>query len=337
MTSSKNGYAKNIHDIYGKEFRLQRNLKHMKIFVTGGAGFIGRNLVESLLSKDNKVTIFDNFANSSKNQVSQQVKKQALFVKGDVLDYASLAKSLRGFDCVVHLAAQIDVQQSILHPERTHQVNVTGTVNLLRACAANKVKNIVAASTAAVFGNPERLPLDENSKTVPLSPYGASKLSMEHYLQAFANSYDLNCISLRFFNAYGIDQSIQYAGVITRFMDKILKNKPLEIYGDGSNTRDFVSIDDIVQSIKRAIQKIDGKKGTVYNIASGKSIAIKDLARMMILISGKNIAIKYHPSKKGDIEHSRTSILFAKKELGYSPQVNLKEGLKNLLASDVKK
>ncbi len=321
---------------YGKEFRLQRNRKHMKIFVTGGAGFIGRHLVESLLNGNNQVTVFDNFTNSSKSQMSHYIKKGALLVKGDITNYSSLAKSVSGFDHVVHLAAQIDVQESIRYPERTHQVNATGTVNLLRACVANKVKNIVASSTAAVFGNSTEI-LSESSKTIPLSPYGASKLAMEHYMQAFANSYDLNCISLRFFNAYGINQSIQYAGVITKFMDKIENNKPLEIYGDGSNTRDFVSVDDMVESIKMAILNINGKKGNVYNIASGKAIAIKDLAKMMILISGKNLSIKYHAPKKGDIKHSRTSILLAKKELGYHPRINLKDGLKNLLSYHMKK
>lgn len=309
----------------------------MKIFVTGGAGFIGRRLVKSLLNDNNEVTIFDNFSNSSKSQISEHLKNEALLVKGDVTNYPSLVKYMHGFDRVVHLAAQIDVQESIRSPEHTHQVNVTGTLNLLRACVVNKVKNIVASSSAAVFGNPATLPVCENSKTVPLSPYAASKLAMEHYMQAFANSYDLNCISLRFFNVYGIDQSIQYAGVITRFMEKIAKNKPLEIYGDGSNTRDFVSVDDIVESIKMAILNMDGKKGNVYNIASGKTVSIKDLAKMMILISGKDLSIKYHPPKKGDVRHSQTSILLAKKELGYHPRVHLKDGLKSLLSHNAEK
>lgn len=303
----------------------------MKIFVTGGAGFIGRHLVESLLNEKNKVTIFDNFKNSSKNHISHLTKNGASLVQGDITDYSTLIKCITGFDVVVHLAAQIDVQESIRLPQLTHQVNVTGTVNLLRACVAKKVKNIVASSSAAVFGDPVQLPLSENSETMPLSPYGASKLAMEHYLQAFANSFGLNCISLRFFNVYGSGQSPQYAGVITRFLEKIAKNKPLVIFGDGLSTRDFVSVYDVVESIKKSIEKFEGKKGTVYNIASGKYITIKEIAKLMIEISGKDLSIEYKDSRKGDILHSQTSISLAKKELDYVPTVKLQDGLAKLL------
>ena len=303
----------------------------MKIFVTGGAGFIGRHLLNSLLNKGNKVTIYDNFKNSSRNKITALLKNGALLVKGDVTDYKSLSKAIAGFDCVVHLAAEIDVQESIKSPEHTHHVNVTGTVNLLRACVVQKVPNVVAASSAAVFGNPKDLPLSENSRTVPISPYGASKLAIESYMQAFSHSYDLNCITLRFFNVYGEGQSIAYAGVITKFMERIENNKPLTIFGDGSNTRDFVSIADVVQSIQNAIAKIKGKKGNFYNIASGKYTTMEDLAKLMISISGKKLSIEYKKPKKSDIQHSQTSIWLAQRKLGYTPKINLKEGLERLL------
>lgn len=305
----------------------------MKIFVTGGAGFIGSNLVASLLKENNQVMIYDNLKNSSKDKISHLLKNGALFIKGDITDYKTISKSITGFDCVVHLAGETDVQESIKFPERTNQVNVTGTINVLRACVERKISNVIAASSAAVYGNPKDLPLSENSQTTPISPYGASKLAMENYMQAFSHSYDLNCISLRFFNIYGKGHSDNYAGVITKFMEKIAKNKTLEIFGDGSNTRDFVSVQDVIQSIQNAITKIDGKKGNFYNIGSGKYITIEDLAKLMISISGKSLSIDYKKPRKGDIPHSQTSIWLAQRELGYDPKITLKEGLERLLKS----
>jgi len=305
----------------------------MKVFVTGGAGFIGNHLVDSLLKAGNKVTIYDNLKNSSESKISHLLKNGASFVKGDVTDYQTLSNAIADFDLVVHLAAEIDVQESIKFPERIHHVNVTGTVNLLRSCVEQKVRNVVAASSAAVFGNPKDLPLSENSQTIPISPYGASKLAIEHYMQAFSNSYDLNCMTLRFFNVYGKGQSGPYASVITKFMEKIADNKPLVIFGDGSNTRDFVSVYDVVQSIQNAITKIDGKKGNAYNIGSGKYTTIEDLAKLMISISGKPLSIEHKQPKKGDIQHSQTSIWLAQRDLGYSPKTQLKEGLEMLLNS----
>ena len=305
----------------------------MKIFVTGGAGFIGRHLVECLLNSDYNVTIYDNFNNISQTSISYLLKNGASLVKGDVTDYKLLSKSLDDFDFVIHLAAQIDVQQSIKFPEKTNEVNVTGSINLLRACVANKVKNIVNASSAAVYGKPKDLPVSEKSQTVPISPYGASKLAVEHYIQAFSHSFELNCISLRIFNVYGRGQSDSYAGVITKFKEKITKNKPLVIFGDGSNTRDFVSVDDVVHSIQKAIAKIEGKKGDYYNIASGNYITINDLANLMMTISGKTLPIEHIEPNQGDIHHSQASIQLATKELGYSPKVQLKKGLKKLLKS----
>lgn len=308
----------------------------MKLFVTGGAGFIGRHLIEFLLKAGNKVTIYDNFKNSSEDKIIDLLKNGACLVKGDVTDYMSLSKSISGHDAVIHLAAEIDVQESIKFPEHTHNVNVTGTLNLLRSCVEQKIKNIVSSSSSAVFGNTKDLPLSENSKTIPISPYGASKLAMENYMQAFSNCYDLNCITLRFFNVYGTNQSNQYAGVITKFIEQIKHNKPLTIFGDGTNTRDFVSVYDVVQSIQNAIEKINGKKGNFYNIASGKYVTIEELAKLMLSISGKSLPIEYNPAKAGDIQHSQTSIWLAQRELGYVPKVQLKKELERLLDSNIK-
>lgn len=314
-----------------KLFTHSASSRYMKIFVTGGLGFIGHHLVSSLLQEENKITIYDNLKNSPNENVTLLKEQGAKFVEGDIGNYKLLSKSITGFDLVIHLAAEIGVQDSIKFPEHTHQVNVTGTLNLLNACVEQKVKNVIAPSSAAVYGNQKDLPISENSQTIPLSPYGATKLAMEHYLQAFAYSYDLNCISLRLFNVYGKGQSDSYAGVITRFMKNIKKKKPLVIFGNGSNTRDFVSIKDVIDAFKKSIKKIDGSKGNVFNIASGKYVSIKDLAELMLEISDTKLPIVYKKARKGDIEHSQVSIWLAKKYLGYFPKVELRDGLQQLL------
>lgn len=303
----------------------------MQVFVTGGAGFIGQHLVKHLLEKKNRVTIYDNLKYNSKDSVSNLKKLGAKLIKGDVTNFDLVKKSIVGSDIVIHLAAQINVQDSIKNPQYTNNVNVTGTLNVLLACVEKNVKNIIAPSSAAIYGDQKDLPISENSDTKPISPYGATKLAMENYLQAFSNCYDLNCISLRLFNVYGNGQTSAYAGVITKFLQNIKQKKPIVIFGDGSNTRDFVSVQDVVQAFDKSIEKIDGKKGNFYNIASGKYVSIKDLAQMMIEISGQKIPIIYKKGKKGDIKNSQVSVWLAKKELGYNPQVELKEGLQGLI------
>ncbi len=285
------------------------------------------------LNKGNDVTVYDSLKNSSMSSASLLEKKGAKFIRGDILNYKLLSKSIKDSDVVIHLAAQIDVQESILDPQTTNLVNSTGSVNLFQACVEHSVKNIISASTAAVYGNSKKQPISEKLSTNPISPYGASKLSMEYYAKAFANCYNLNCISLRFFNVYGKGQSDAYAGVITRFMNKIYNSKPLTIYGDGTYTRDFVSVKDVTNAIQTSIQKIKNKRGNAYNIASGKHISIKALAETMIAISGKSLSIRFVKAKKGDIEKSQPTIELAQKELGFKPKIDLKTGLKELLLS----
>jgi len=232
---------------------------------------------------------------------------------------------------VIHLAAKIDVNESIQNPIECNNVNVTGTVNLLQACVKKNIQNIIAASSAAVYGNLTEIPLLEYNPTIPLSPYGASKLSTENYLQAFANSFDMNCISLRFFNIYGIHQTIQYAGVITKFIQNIQNNLPLIIFGDGKQSRDFISIHDVIRAIHNAILKIDGKRGNVYNIGTGKPRSVNELVDILEVFLDKKLKIEYKERRKGDIQNSYADISLAKKELGFHPEISLKEGLEEIL------
>ncbi len=303
----------------------------MKFFITGGAGFIGRHLIKSLLKNNHEVTIYEDFSNSDKNNIKNICKQGALLINGNLTDYALLEKNLKGFDFVIHLAAKIDILESIHNPEITNQINVEGTINVLRACVTNNIQNIIGASSAAIYGNPETIPVTEETIPNPVSPYGADKISMEFYLRAFANAFDLNTISLRFFNVYGKGQSNAYAGVITKFMEKITSEKPLEIFGDGSNTRDYIFIDDLIHGILQAIKNIQGNKGTTYNIASGKSTSINELAALMLKISRKKLEIVHKSPRSGDLLFSEVLISKAKNELKYYPKFDLESGLSKLL------
>ena len=298
----------------------------MKIFVTGGSGFIGKHLIRKL-QNEHELIIYENFSNSSEEDFLNLLKNNISLIKGDMTNFSLLKKSLMNVDLVIHLAAKIDILESITHPNDTHKINVEGSLNILRCCVENNIKNFISASSAAVYGNPTEIPVSEKTVPNPVSPYGAEKLSLEFYAKAFANAYDMNCISLRFFNVYGKGQSNEYAGVITKFMEKIHSNLPLTIFGNGENTRDFIHIDDLVDGIVKSISNINGKKGNVYNLASGVSTSVKELAELMILISKKNLKLNFIDSRPGDLLHSLASIELAKKELGFEPKISLEDGL----------
>ena len=299
----------------------------MKIFVTGGAGFIGKHLVKFLIEKGSEVTIFDDFSNSE-DSVAALVNIGAKIIEGDITKLDDIINAIKNHDIVVHLAAKISVEESIKNPSETFHINVDGTRNVLIACEKNHVKKMIVASSAAVYGESlSGIKLTEDSKTDPISPYGESKVMMEHEIREFITKHNVNCVILRFFNIYGVGQSPEYAGVVTKFIKRIATKKPLEIFGDGMQTRDFVSIKDVIDSIYDAIE--NGKNG-IYNIASGKTITIKELAEFMISLSGKDLEIIYSDAKKGDIRFSQADISLAKKELGYLPKHGLEE-IKNLL------
>ena len=297
----------------------------MKILVTGGAGFIGKHLVKYLLDKDNTITIFDNFSNSEEKSLDHFIKNGVKVVNGDIRNFEEILKETEEQEILIHLAAKISVSQSILNPSETFEVNVDGTKNVLEACKKNYVKKIIIASSAAVYGEGSSgMKLIESAKTNPISPYGKSKLKME---QEIEKNNKIDCVILRFFNIFGIGQTPEYAGVITKFIEMISSNKPLEIFGDGMQTRDFVSINDVVESIYDAIK--NGKNGT-YNIASGKAITINELAEFMISLSKKDLEIHHISEKHGDIRYSEADISLAKSKIGYVPKLGLNE-IKNML------
>ena len=296
----------------------------MKILVTGGAGFIGKHLVNYLLDKGNVITIFDNFSNSEENSMGYFIKNGVKVINGDIRKFEEILKETENQDILIHLAAKISVSESILNPSETFEVNVDGTKNVLEACKRSNIKKVIIASSAAVYGESvPKIKLKENTKTNPISPYGKSKLVMEQEIR----KNNIDCIILRFFNIFGIGQTSEYAGVITKFIEMISTNKPLEIFGDGMQTRDFVSINDVVESIYDAIK--NGENGT-YNIASGKAITINELAEFMISLSKKDLEIHHISEKHGNIRYSEADISLAKSEIKYVPKLGLNE-IKTLL------
>ena len=302
----------------------------MKFFITGGAGFIGRHLVAKLLHDKHEITIFDNFSSSSKNDITHLLEDGVGLVTGDILDYDLLLKSMPNYDFVIHLAAQTSVSQSIADPKTTIDIIVDGTVNVLKSCVKTNVKNIIFSSSAAVYGNSINTLLAENAQLSPLSSYGASKLVAEYNLLAFSKLFGLNCISLRLFNVYGNGQSSE-AGVIRKFLKNISKDVPIEIFGDGVQSRDFVHVSDVIQAFYCAIRNIEAKRGEVYNIGSGTATSINELASLLISSKGKDLQVIHKPALEGEIKDSKADISLAENDIGYSPHVPLSDGLANLV------
>ena len=302
----------------------------MKFFITGGAGFIGRHLVAKLLHDKHEITIFDNFSSSSKNDITHLLEDGVGLVTGDILDYDLLLKSMSNYDFVIHLAAQTSVSQSITDPKTTADIIVDGTVNVLKSCVKTNVKNLIFSSSAAVYGNSINTLLAENAQLSPLSSYGASKLVAEYNLLAFSKLFGLNCISLRLFNVYGNGQSSE-AGVIRKFLKNISNDVPIEIFGDGVQSRDFVHVSDVIQAFYCAIRNIETKRGGVYNIGSGTATSINELASLLISSKGKDLQVIHKPALEGEIKDSKADISLAENDIGYSPHVPLSDGLANLV------
>jgi UDP-glucose 4-epimerase len=298
----------------------------MNIFITGGAGFLGSHLTQFLIDQGHTVTIFDNFSNSNSKIFLNDDKVK--LIEGDIIDYSKLSKSMNNTELVIHLAAQISVKDSLKNPENTIKINVDGTQNLLKSCIENKIKNFIAASSAAVFGDQSIMPLTEESSKNPISPYGKSKLLMEEKILEFSKQNNFNSIILRFFNLYGLGQSTQYAGVITKFLQNIKNNSNLMIYGKGEQTRDFIHIDDAIFTFDLAIKNISQKTGEIYNVGSGQSTTILELAQFLLKISKKNLKIIHKPELAGDIIQSLTSIEHIATDMGFTPKISLEKGLK---------
>jgi UDP-glucose 4-epimerase len=303
-----------------------------KVLVTGGAGFIGSHLVDRLVREGYPVRVIDNLSSGKIENIQHHIDTNKVeFIKGDIRDATLVNKSVDGVGFVLHLAAIISVPFSMENPDLTFDVNTQGTHNLLLAAAEKSVEKFVFISSCAVYGDPEVNPVTEDIKTNPISPYAESKLIGERYCLSFNQSNQLKTVVLRFFNVYGPRQSMNaYSGVITIFINKVKQKEPLTIYGDGSQTRDFVNVRDIVDGIL-ASMKTNKTDGEVFNIGSGKPTSINDLAKAVLELGNVDLEIKYEKYRTGDIKHSFADITKARKLLGYEPKVSLRDGLRELI------
>jgi UDP-glucose 4-epimerase len=317
-----------------------------QILVTGGAGFIGQHLLKRLSQLDCKITVIDNLSNGNENFQNDNISKSdntnnnISFYKEDIRNKDSISDIFKRerIDTCIHLAARISVSDSITNPYDTLDVNIGGTLNVLEVCSNNKVKNFVFASSAAAYGEPKKLPISEDHVLDPLSPYGASKVAGEVLVSSYGNFGKIqNAISLRFFNVYGEGQTLEYAGVITKFAEQLSKGLRPVIYGDGQQTRDFVSVNDVVRAILLAAEsenKIYSSSSPavhVFNVASGKSISINELAKTMIRISGLALEPLYQEKRKGDIKYAAVDTTKSKSILGFAAKEELEPGLKQLM------
>jgi UDP-glucose 4-epimerase len=303
----------------------------MKVLVTGGAGFIGSHVVDCLVKESCAVRVFDDLSSGKLTNIQGHLKSGKVeFVKGDIRDALAVRKNLEGIDAVVHLAALISVPFSFENPALTFDVNLFGTLNLLRSCVQKGIGKFVFVSSCAVYGDPELLPVNEAVKANPISPYAESKLVGERYCLGFSERELLRLVVLRFFNVYGPRQGLNdYSGVITQFIDRLKQGKPLLVYGDGSQTRDFVNVKDIANAVLASLKT--GVSSDVFNVGSGKSTSINELAKTVSEIFDRDLDIHYKEPRTGDIKHSYADISKAKKFLGYEPKFSLSDGLRELI------
>jgi len=303
----------------------------MKYLVTGGAGFIGSHIVEALAQQQHDIVILDNlFSGNIENLQPFLKKKNVTFVQGSITDLPLLRQTFEGADGIFHEAAIASVQQSIQNPLETHDVNSTGTLNVLIAARDCGVKKVVCASSAAVYGDNPRFPKREDMIPEPLSPYAISKLTGEYYCSVFSQLYGIKTVSLRYFNVFGPrqDPGSEYSGVISKFIVQVKQSKPITIFGDGKQTRDFVYVKDIVTANLNAMKY---QSSGVFNIACGQETSINFLAKTIGELTGNPIDLNYEHSRKGDIQKSVADIHLAQTLLHFKPEYDIQRGLKDTI------
>ena len=297
----------------------------MKFAVTGGAGFIGSHLVKHLVSLGHDVIVVDNLYRGRLSNLDG-VQEKVNFVKLDILNYDELKKYLQNVDGIFHQAALTSVPESYEKEDEYKKVNVDGTENIFKIAKEFQIK-VVYASSSSVYGNIEKIPITEDFDRKPINPYGLTKLEDELLAEKYAK-LGTKIIGLRYFNVFGIGQTLDYAGVITKFLDKINEGKPPIIFGDGSQIRDFIFVKDIARANLAAMES-DVEYG-FFNIGTGKSISIKDIAYLMIKIAGKSLEPEYDELPPGDVNLSTADISNSINLLNWKPEITLEEGLKTL-------
>lgn len=313
-----------------------------KILVTGGAGFIGSNLVEHFLEKGHQVVVLDNFSTGHRHNIAQHAKNPNFqLIEGDIRNMDDCVKAVDGVDYVLHQAALGSVPRSIKDPQSSNEVNVTGFLNMLVAARDAKVKRFVYAASSSTYGDSENLPKVEDVIGKPLSPYAITKYVNELYAEIFSKTYGLETIGLRYFNVFGRrqDPNGAYAAVIPLFVRQLMKHESPVINGEGDYSRDFTYIDNVVQMNELAMLTDHLEAvNTVYNTAVGDRTTLNELTSYLKKYLSEydsaiaNVEIKYGPNRQGDIPHSLASVEKAKKILGYQPSHTIGEGLKEAVA-----
>ncbi|MBS0205178.1 MAG: SDR family oxidoreductase [Planctomycetes bacterium] len=295
--------------------------------VTGGAGFIGSHLATQLIQDGHAVRILDNLSTGSLANLDH-IRADVDFRQGDLCDTAAVDAAVAGVDVVFHQGALASVPRSVEKPVDTHAACATGTINVLDACRRNDVRRLVYAASSSAYGNQKVMPKHEGQVPEVLSPYAAAKLAGELYCEAFASTYGLETVRLRYFNVFGPrqDPNSQYSAVIPRFIAALLKGDQPTIYGDGSQSRDFTYIDNVVQANLLAASAT-GVAGKVYNCACGDSLDLVTLLRLICEALDVPFAPYFAPPRVGDIQHSWADISAAQRDLGYNPQVSVRDGL----------
>lgn len=300
--------------------------------VTGGCGFIGSHIAEALVEQEQIVIIYDDLSSGYERNIAGFRDKIA-FIEADIRDVRALTDAMQGVDYVFHEAAMVSVFDSVERPVDNHDINITGTLNVLVAARECGVKRVVIASSAAVYGDDPALPKTEEMIPCPESPYALAKIVNEHYMRVFANLYGLETVVLRYFNVYGPrqDPGSMYSGVIAKFSDDILAGRNPTVFGDGLQTRDFIFVRDVVEANFLAMSNRDLGKGEVFNIATGRRTSLLDLLNVLKDLVGKNVNPQIKDARRGDVRHSVADITRAQRELGFTPRYGLREGLGELL------
>lgn len=295
-----------------------------RILITGGAGFIGSHLARRLVA-DNEVVVLDALTTGSRSNIPDE----ATFIEGDIRDEAVLERAIDGVDVVFHEAALVSVERSIDDPPLSHAINVGATLSLLEAARDHDAR-VVLASSAAIYGHPESVPIDETEPKTPTSPYGIDKHSIDQYARQYHNQYGLEVVALRYFNVFGPGQVAgPYSGVISIFLEQALAGEPITVEGDGTQTRDFVYIDDVVEA--NCLAATSDASGRAFNIGTGQSVTIREVAEQIQDQTETDAAIVHTESRDGDIDHSRADISAANAALGYDPTVSFEDGLERTL------
>lgn len=298
-----------------------------KYLVTGGAGFIGSNIVAHLVAQGEPVRVLDNFSTGRRVNLEPFLGAIEL-IEGELGNQETVSKAVKGVDYVLHQAALPSVPRSLENPRASHEANITGTLNLLLAARNEGVKRVVYASSSSVYGDSQVLPVKETFTTGPLSPYAVTKLAGEAYMRAFYHSYGLETVALRYFNVFGPrqDPASQYAAVVPRFIKALLNGGRPTIYGDGRQSRDFTYVDNVVLANLAAARK-PKVGGEIFNVACGGTHSVLKLWETLAAIAGKKIEPQFEPPRPGEIRHSWAEIAKARAALDYEVKISFEEGL----------